>query len=192
MKIEINFEKKHLYILSLLVILIGGVLFVRGQGSSFGHGADDVYVTVEGLEKTLQEHFTESERVTYWAYKEDKKTTTNIPEDVIIRLCGDGDGCHLRLGMHDWNKNTGKGNVASRNALFYYNGDNKKWRVDWGDKEGTNGNGQIETDHIMHAWSCRFSDGVYLEGTSDKDADYQFGLLPWNEYDADCVFTIID
>jgi hypothetical protein len=55
MEIKINIEKKHLYILSLLVILIGGMLFVKGASSNFGHSASDVYVNVNGVEKSLQE-----------------------------------------------------------------------------------------------------------------------------------------
>ena len=56
MDIHIHVEKRHLYILSLLVLIIGGVLFVRGQGSSnFGHSASDVYVSVNGEEYSLQE-----------------------------------------------------------------------------------------------------------------------------------------
>jgi hypothetical protein len=192
MKLEINIGKKHLYILSLLVVLIGGVLFVRGQGVSFGHNAVDVYVTIEGVEKNLQDHFSENERITYWAYKEDLKTSTLIPEDVIIRLCSDGDGCSLRLGMHDYGTGIDEGNIASRSAIFYYDGDNKRWRTDLADKRGANGNDHIETGHIMQAWSCRFSDGIYVDGVSDKDKDYDFSLLPWSEYNANCVFTIID
>ena len=60
MEIKINIEKKHLYILSLLVILIGGMLFVRGASSTFGHSAGDVYLNVNGVEKSLQEFVDDS------------------------------------------------------------------------------------------------------------------------------------
>lgn len=44
-----------MYLLSVLVVLVGGILFVQGQGvNNFGHGADDLYVNVAGAEKTLQ------------------------------------------------------------------------------------------------------------------------------------------
>ena len=37
------------------MVLIGSILFVQGQGASnYGHGSEDVYVTVVGVEKTLQ------------------------------------------------------------------------------------------------------------------------------------------
>ena len=55
MKFEINVEKRHLYILSVLVVLIGGVLFVKGANGNFGHDANDVYVMYGEEEKSLQE-----------------------------------------------------------------------------------------------------------------------------------------
>ena len=55
MDIHIHVKKRHLYFLSLLVLIIGSVLFVRGQSSGFGHSAEDVYVNVNGAEYALQE-----------------------------------------------------------------------------------------------------------------------------------------
>ncbi len=57
MEIKINVQKKHLYFLSLLVILIGGVLFVKGQSGNFGHSASDVHVYVGEEEMNLQDVF---------------------------------------------------------------------------------------------------------------------------------------
>ena len=56
MELKINIEKKHMYILSVLIILIGGMLFVQGQGvNNFGHDSEDIYVDVGGGGiKTLQ------------------------------------------------------------------------------------------------------------------------------------------
>ena len=55
MELKLNIEKKHVYLLGFLIILIGGVLFVQGQGvNNFGHGANDLYVDIGGSEKTLQ------------------------------------------------------------------------------------------------------------------------------------------
>ncbi len=55
MEIKINVRKKHVYILSVLMVLIGSILFVQGQlSSNYGHSSNDVYVTVGGAEKNLQ------------------------------------------------------------------------------------------------------------------------------------------
>ncbi len=55
MKLEINIKKRHVYFLSMLIVLTGGILFVQGQGiSNYGHDSDDVIVTVNGVEKSLK------------------------------------------------------------------------------------------------------------------------------------------
>ncbi len=47
MKLEINIEKRHVYFLSMLIVLTGGILFVQGQGTNnFGHGAEAVDVVI--------------------------------------------------------------------------------------------------------------------------------------------------
>tara|TARA_Y100000310_G_C20671809_1_gene810710 strand:- start:1297 stop:1671 length:375 start_codon:yes stop_codon:yes gene_type:complete len=56
MEIKINVRKKHFYLLSLLIVLVGGILFVQGQGGfTFGHAGDDVSVVIDGAEKNLQD-----------------------------------------------------------------------------------------------------------------------------------------
>jgi hypothetical protein len=55
MSIIIKIEKKHIYFLSLLIILVGAVLFVQAQTPKFGHSADNVYVNFQGSEKSLQD-----------------------------------------------------------------------------------------------------------------------------------------
>ena len=47
MNINISVEKRHLYVLSVLVLAFGAIVFVQGQGvSNFGHTADQI----EGLD----------------------------------------------------------------------------------------------------------------------------------------------
>jgi len=54
MEIKVNIQKKHVYLLSLLIILTGGILFVQGQSASnFGHSADDVQIAALG--KSLEQ-----------------------------------------------------------------------------------------------------------------------------------------
>jgi hypothetical protein len=53
--VNINIKKRHVYILSALIILVGSILFVQGQGTSnFGHNAYDVDVVIGGTVKPLQ------------------------------------------------------------------------------------------------------------------------------------------
>jgi len=56
MKIEINIEKKHLYILIVFIVLIGVgyVIAYTSDVPNPGHGGDTVLVEVNDVEKTLQ------------------------------------------------------------------------------------------------------------------------------------------
>src|SRR5436190_24339879 len=73
------------------------------------------------------EPVTGSDRVFYEASHLNRGTTTPVKEAYVIRLCGDKDGCTIRMGMHNWD-NTER--VASREFLFFYNPNpnNKTWR----------------------------------------------------------------
>ncbi len=128
----------------------------------------------------------ESQRQTFTAYKSQRGTTVNIPYETIEDLCGDWDGCTLRMGMHDWD---GTGRTASREALFYYDITQKTWRMSL-DTAGTNNSNT--TEHVMQIWSCYFTDGEYLNWYDRGDFDLNFGLLSWNQYNANCKLTIID
>ena len=128
-----------------------------------------------------------NERQTYTAWSAGRGTTVNIPELTIVDLCGDWDGCTLRMGMYNWD---GTGRTASRDSLYYYNNATKTWRASRDDRAGMNGNGV--TEHIMEAWACYFTDGQYANWTNNGDFNLGFGLLSWNQYVATCKLTIID
>ncbi len=129
------------------------------------------------------------DRATFWAYKANRGTTTVIDDDILRKFCDDDDGCEIRMGMYNWD---GAGRMASRTVHWYYDYGNDVWRTDaYGtDIEGTNGNGT--TQHIYTCWSCYFTDGQYVNWSDQGDTDFNFGLLSWNQYNADCVITIID
>ena len=58
MKLEINIKKRQVYLLSFLIVLTFGILFVQGQGiSNFGHSSDQVEIVIAGTTKTLQESY---------------------------------------------------------------------------------------------------------------------------------------
>jgi len=126
-------------------------------------------------------------RVTYTAWSSQRGTTVNIPNTVIVDLCGDWDGCKIRMGMYNWD---GTRRTVSREALFYYDPVTRNWASSWGDWKGNNGDGA--TQHIMNAWACYFTDGEYISWYNRGDFDTNFGLLSWNQYVASCKLTIID
>jgi hypothetical protein len=129
----------------------------------------------------------QSDRYHLRVTKSERGTTKPIPQPEIIRLCADEDGCTLRLGMYNWDNS---GRVASRESLFYYNQVSHTWRASEGDPSGTDFNGA--TEHVMNAWACYVTDGVYDKWKETGDPGLGFGLLSWNQYDAECWLTIID
>jgi len=126
-------------------------------------------------------------RQSYTASSAGRGTSVPIPEQVIIDLCGDWDGCTLRMGMYNWD---GTRRTASREALFYYDTLTRNWRTSYGDASGSN-NDNV-TQHVMNAWACYFTDGEYISWFNRGDFDTNFALLSWNQYVATCKLTIID
>ena len=127
-----------------------------------------------------------SDRITYQVAT--RGTTVTIPYDVVNQLCGDADGCTLRMGMYNWDGNR---RTASRESLFYLDSNGKTWRSSRGDRYGTTNNGK--TEHVEHAWACYFTDGSYSNWSNQGDYQYDFGLLSWSQYNTeDCRLTIID
>ena len=140
------------------------------------------------------------DRVSYVSTKKSTGNTIPIPLADITRLCGDMDGCKLRLGMLDWGPGPDvNGRVASREFLFYYNPQTKTWRssangpcvVPACDPWGHDANGT--TEHVANAWSCYVTDGEYVNSTQ-TDTKAGFGLLSWNTpyNNVDCWLTIVD
>jgi len=127
------------------------------------------------------------DRVTYTASIAQRGTTVLIPLATVITLCGDVDGCEIRMGMYNWD---GTGRTASRSSLFYYNQFNRNWRAEAGDAAGTVGNNV--TQHVMNAWACYLTDGHYNNWTNHGDLNQGFSVLSWNQYVANCRVTLID
>ncbi|WP_284126244.1 hypothetical protein [Parerythrobacter aestuarii] len=127
------------------------------------------------------------ERAWYFVPRHKRGQTLAISEDVVSRLCGDFDGCQVRIGMYNWD---GTGRIASRETLLYYNASNKNWRASLGDRAGSNRDNT--TQHINKSWSCYFTDGTYSGFKNLGDTDLNFGLMSWNQYNAGCLLTIID
>lgn len=158
-------KQKQLPVISTLLVLIS-VLFFAESASAYELA---------------------NERQTVTAWSSGRGTSVNIPEQTISDLCGDWDGCSLRMGMYNWD---GSGRTASRDSLFYYNNSTKTWRASEGDAYGSNNNGV--TEHIMNSWACYFTDGWYINWSNIGDINLNFALLSWNQYNATCKLTIID
>ncbi|MET0355821.1 MAG: hypothetical protein ABW044_03530 [Cellvibrio sp.] len=126
-------------------------------------------------------------RVSYTAVKANRGNTVLIPLATVISLCGDIDGCEVRMGMNNWD---GTGRTASRHSLFYYNQYTRNWRAEDGDTYGTVGNNV--TEHVMNAWACYLTDGYYNNWTNHGDLNQGFSVLSWNQYNANCTVTLID
>jgi hypothetical protein len=122
----------------------------------------------------------------YVALRTNRGTTTRIPEADVIKYCSDKSGCIVRIGMHNWDDT---GRVASRHFLFFYNKDTGVWRAEAGDVQGTNNNNV--TEHVNNSWSCYFTDGQYDNWQDKGDTTKDFGLLSWNQYNADCFLSLM-
>lgn len=129
-------------------------------------------------------------------------STRQIPQQTIIDLCGDQDGCQFRLGMTRWD-NDAETEAASITGLLYYASDGH-WRTSMllqvgkvpknGEATGVDGN-RI-TEHVANAWdTCYFTDAPYLNGTGMRDEDRSMYLLVWTGYtnaNRTCELTLID
>jgi hypothetical protein len=134
-----------------------------------------------------------TDRKTYCAPRTMRGTTVPIPEADVIKFCSGKDGCIVRMGMYNWDDT---GRVASRHFSFYYNKDSRVWRAGGevtvsalGDTAGTNNNNV--TEHVANLWSCYFTDGTYDSWNDKGDSTTDFGLLSWNQYNADCFLTLV-
>jgi len=127
--------------------------------------------------------------VTYIAPIKTRGSSVPIKISHVERLCGDKDGCQLRLGMFNWDTS---GRVGSRSATFYYNKINKAWRTSYNDSFGSDANGT--NDQVMKAWACYFVDGEHDNFVGKGDGKIGFNLLSWNDngYVAECRLTIVD
>jgi|SRR6187551_3662411 len=126
-------------------------------------------------------------RVTYTATIAQRGNTILIPLATVVTLCGDVDGCEIRMGMYNWDDT---GRTATRSSLFYYNSVTRTWRAEAGDVAGTVGN--AVTEHVMNAWACYLTDGYYYGWTNYGDLNQGFSVLSWNQYIAHCRVTLID
>jgi len=140
-----------------------------------------------------------SQRITYTA--SDNRTSTRIPESVITTLCGDLDGCRLRVGMYNWD---GKKQTASHDILLYTNKRYKtangvykqvvEFKASVSGREVSGTSNDMTHSKALGMWSCHLLDHKYVSGTNHGDHDRDFHFYNSNNYGSSetCRLTIID
>jgi hypothetical protein len=132
--------------------------------------------------------------------------TKPIPHDMFVDLCGDPDGCEVRVGMTRWSDDTQTQTASWGSQMRYYSPSDGNWRMSQpkaangahpeyviGTNE-TDGDGNI--DHLLSVWhTCYITDGEYdaYQGLGDSGPGIQ--VLVWNTYTnpgRTCEFTFID
>jgi hypothetical protein len=117
-----------------------------------------------------------------------------VPRDTLNALCGDADGCEVRLGMTRWASGA-ETETASVMFLFYYSDADGRWRAseNTGPTAGIDGNGAVQ--HAANIFNtCFFTDGAYA-AYSGNDSARGMELLVWNGFPAasrTCELTLID
>jgi hypothetical protein len=125
----------------------------------------------------------EAKRGTWAASKTNRGNSVQVAEEKIIEYCSE-EGCLLRLGMKDYD---GTGRVQSFLFLFYYNKDAKTWKASPNNWQGSNGDNRPEW--AAQVGSCYFGDGQF-QNYVGTDTNSNFGLVSWNNGNADCILTI--
>lgn len=118
--------------------------------------------------------------------------TRPIPTDVLDNLCGDTDGCRMRISMRYWS-GAAETAAASRDFLFFYDIGSGRWRTST-DAVAVSGDGSL--GHAYNLYNqCFLTDTTYSGGSQGVDTDRRMHLLLWNVYSGgtrECNLTIED
>ena len=116
-----------------------------------------------------------------------QNSSTPIQRETIVDLCGDEDGCNLRMGSYNWN---GQRRTASRSTTFYYDGQTNNFRSEYGNREGKTGDGH---EHVpFDAWECSFTDAKWVHGGRLDDNTNMHLRNRHSSGAHECRLTIID
>ncbi|MBU1876442.1 MAG: hypothetical protein KKA58_04985 [Nanoarchaeota archaeon] len=188
---QINIEKKHFWVLVVMISLIAVAVFVYAVSSgdnsadAFGHKASDI----SGLESGGGLDYKTWEVLP-------TGTTTDISLLDLDTLCGDGDGCFAKLCMQDY-ADSKPGLSWCHYCHFSYSAKTNWWQNNCYNSfvEGQNGDNTVK--HIINIGNtCYFTDGEYDTWTGKDTVGLNLGLLnyaPKGTYDAEkCILTLID
>ena len=128
---------------------------------------------------------------------EDAGSTVPISQDVVTTLCGDHDGCELRLKMTQWLDSDRPAAIGQEGGRLHYDAMSGRWQMS--DVTGTDGDGIAEQIISVRAstsaWDvCYLTDGTYLQHVSTSD-EPGLAVLFWSGYadvEHTCELTLID
>ena len=116
-----------------------------------------------------------------------------IPIAVTDQLCGDGDGCSVRLSMVDWDPAQPGQHASTAEFLLFVDPVTGRFRSS-DDIAGVDGDGT--TTNVVNIFSqCYLTDGVFQNFSAQGDPGSGFALLHWNAYSAtalQCRLTLTD
>lgn len=119
-------------------------------------------------------------------------STVLLDQDRIARLCGDSDGCSVRIGMLYWSSDDNSA-AASRSILFYYDANARRWRAS-NDASGQIGDTTLR--HVINIFdTCYFTEGHYVDYSNRGDDGAGLKLLLWNGNggpNRSCELTFVD
>lgn len=197
-----------------------------GDATKMGHSSDELNVDINNdgiLDKSLQAaidegdlggsltgiHYVDNEApYTYPISERFHMTLTGtnyggktklIPHDILTDLCGDFDGCEVRLGMTKWTSNIYTETASGQHLKFYYSPTDGRWRSNYPiDYQGIDNDGV--TTHVFSIWNtCYITDGTYNNYVDLGDNSVGFSLLVWTGSDGSynnpqrtCELTLID
>lgn len=122
-------------------------------------------------------------------------TTIPIPKQTLTDLCGDPDGCQVRLGMTRWDSNS-QTETASRTFQFYYSPNDGHWRINHGHDDGSGIIGNGKREDAFSIWNtCYFTDGTFVNKGDKGDTKAGMALLVWDgtkNPKRTCELTLID
>lgn len=116
-----------------------------------------------------------------------------IPVSVTNQLCGDGDGCSVRLSMVDWSPSFPGQHASTAEFLFFVDPVTGHFRSS-DDVSGIDGDGA--TGNIVNIFNqCYLTDSVFQDFSAQGDPGPGFALLHWNAYSTpalQCRLTLTD
>ena len=121
-----------------------------------------------------------------------QRSTIPLDNALLQELCGDMDGCMIRLGFsHDVDNDNGR--VSFTYWTFSLNTQNNTWiahRLDGVESYpvGQDNDGVV---HWLQHWECYLTDAEYVNDTATDNA-LGFGLLNWHTTNHFCIVVIDD
>ncbi len=155
--------------------VISGWKLTRASSTSTVRGIKNVDGVVSSYNISTSRYFVSSR------YGTSAGSTIPLDMDIISDLCGDEDGCRVRMYMRKWGSAGAEVEGASNGLggyLFTYDKVTGRWRFDG--NSGVDGNGA--TEHAATIWNGAgyLTDGTYSGWTNQGDASKGLGWLSWN------------